>query len=114
LTAQQLSRSPSPPIEFLVGVSPFNQTTALQTDTSKQSLRFAVAEDTRYTLQTCDSGSFRISTNRTRCDRHIAAEGQRTGLRECAHRRCIVQNENEVSQFEANLSAEAATDCANG
>jgi hypothetical protein len=114
LSAEDLASSPSAAVQLLVGISPLDDTASLQTDTREKSLRLAVAENTGYTLQTRRAGSLGIATDWPRCNGDIAAQCQRSGLGKCTHCRCIVQDENEVGELEANLSAEAAADGSDG
>jgi hypothetical protein len=114
LSAENLARSPSAAVQFLVGISPLDDTASLQTDTREKSLGLAVAEDARYALQTRRAGSLGIATNWPRCNRDVATKCQRSCLRKRTHCRCIVQDEDEVGELETNLSAEAAADGSDG
>lgn len=114
LAAQQLSRGPSPPVQLLVCVSALDQPAAFQTDTGEQALCLAVAEDARHALQTGHSSRLRVPADRPGRDGDVAAECQGAGLGECAYCRGVVQDEDEVSQLEADLPAEPAADGADG
>jgi len=114
LSAEDLAGSPSAAVQLLVGISPLDDTTALQTDTGEQSLCLAVAENTSHALQTRRAGSLGIATDGPRRDGDIAAQCQRAGLRKCTDGGCVVEDEDEVGELKANLSAEAAADGSDG
>lgn len=114
LAAQDFAGGPAATVQLLVGISSLDDTAALQTDTGKQALCLAVAENTRYALEAGCAGCLGIATHGTSGNGDVASQCQRSGLGKCSYGSSIVQDEDEVGELETNLSTEAAANGTDG
>jgi hypothetical protein len=108
-TFEQNSSSDAAVVHFLVGISSFNHGTALEGDTSEQSFCLAVCENAGDALETCCTGGFGIATNGTGGDGDVSSEGDTASLGECTDGGGVVEDEDEISDFKANLTTKATS-----
>lgn len=101
-------------VEFFVGVAAFDEDGAFERDTCEEAFGFAVGEDAGYAFEACGSCGFSVSAYWACCYADVAAECDGGLLGEGADCRCVVQDEDEVGELDADLSTESAASGADG
>jgi len=108
-TLKQGSGSDATVVHLLVGISSFDHSTALERDTSEQTLGFAVCENTGDTLERCCTSSFGIATNGTGSDGNVSSESDTASLGKGANSSSVIENEDKVGKFETDLTTKTTT-----
>lgn len=107
---EQGSGSDATVVHLLVGISSLDHSTTFERDTSKQALGLAVSKDTSDTFERGGTSSFSVAPDGTSGNRDVASKSDTASLSKGADSGSVIEDEDEIGEFETNLTTKATTD----